>query len=358
MKYGTSMRGRTLVGRLERGEELIDAITRLCHREKVQAGVFSALGSLSEAELKTYDSELREYVSVVKTQQLVEVASLTGNVSTVGPELVVQASALLVAESLGQVQVLGGHIASAKAYALEFSLQVFDDLQLERTFDVATGLPLWNRILPRDPYLARAAAQDEPQVRVHDSDADQASNDIATDASQPQVHVATEPKTAPTIIRRGAPQPPTEPDLDDDPEDDADDDDEGEAETTSKRPRPAPAAAWNDAVRRVSLEEPTPSPPLDIPEGGSRADEDDPFADESLEDYEDYELEAGDVLEHPTLGRCSVIRVEDEEWAFIKSSRKRGKTQKLALRVFDLEHVGPAPDGEHEIYKLVRARRR
>ena len=45
-------------------------------------------------------------------------------------------------------------------------------------------------------------------------------------------------------------------------------------------------------------------------------------------------LEAGDILDHPKLGRCHVMKVEDDKYAHIRLPR--GKIRKLSLSVVDL----------------------
>ena len=54
MKYGTSLRVRHLVGRCEKGEEFIDALGRLCARERVRSGTFQAIGVFSSVELQEF----------------------------------------------------------------------------------------------------------------------------------------------------------------------------------------------------------------------------------------------------------------------------------------------------------------
>ena len=49
-------------------------------------------------------------------------------------------------------------------------------------------------------------------------------------------------------------------------------------------------------------------------------------------------MEPGDYLDHPKLGRCRVIKVEEHEFAHIRL--ERGAIRKLALEVCEIRHVG------------------
>ena len=50
------------------------------------------------------------------------------------------------------------------------------------------------------------------------------------------------------------------------------------------------------------------------------------------------EISPGDHLDHPKLGRCRVMKVEDDEYAHIRLPS--GKISKLALDLFDISHAG------------------
>lgn len=59
---------------------------------------------------------------------------------------------------------------------------------------------------------------------------------------------------------------------------------------------------------------------------------------ESAEDLMDVdELEPGDILEHPIMGQCRVLRVLDDSSAQVKI--RHGATRKLMLKIFDIVRV-------------------
>jgi len=359
VKYGTSVRVRHIVGRLEKGEELVEGIRRLCLREKVRAGSFHGLGFFSSVELQELVPGGQKYASWFCAETPLEVLGLHGNVSTLGGEIIVNASAILGYAGHGQHHTVGGHISAARVHAFEFCFTAYDDLLLERTYDASTGLPLWNRIGASD-----LAAMSTPEAPLQRGQADASSVEPLlavgeTERTPAEGLEALPPKREPTVIRRGRVRRDSE---------------EGHAaERSPTEPLPAlqlaekaavevvevpvaaspavavPAVAassvrskeeWQKAAARAQSVQVTPS---------SRAVLDDD--DEDDEGVAEIPIVAGDILDHPTLGECRVARVEDEDWAYIKVGT--GKIRKLALQLFEI-----IPDGEHDGRKRYKLRKR
>ncbi len=59
-------------------------------------------------------------------------------------------------------------------------------------------------------------------------------------------------------------------------------------------------------------------------------------------------LEPGDIIDHPTLGRCRLMRVEDEDFAHIRLLR--GGVRKLALEVCEITHTGE--EGGRNVFQI------
>ena len=60
-------------------------------------------------------------------------------------------------------------------------------------------------------------------------------------------------------------------------------------------------------------------------------------------------MEPGDILEHPKLGRCRVMKVEDGEYAHVRLPR--GKIRKLSLEIVEVELEGEE-DGRN-VFKAI-----
>jgi predicted DNA-binding protein with PD1-like motif len=128
------------MGRLERGEDLVAQLRALARFEKIDAGFVRAQGAVEAAELARYDAAAGRYVAAQGVPGEAELASLQGNVSLEGGSPDVRLWAVL-APAAGTVAA--GLVVRAQVVYVEFAIDVFDDGDLERRPDPATGLPLW-----------------------------------------------------------------------------------------------------------------------------------------------------------------------------------------------------------------------
>ena len=124
--------------RLDRGEEVISALTELCKNHGIEAGHLSAIGAVRDAELGYYDLASFSY-QTRKLPEIYELVSFLGNVALVDGEPFVHAHATLGSPDLS---LLGGHLMSATvAVTLEVVLTVFDT-RFERALDPEVKLKL------------------------------------------------------------------------------------------------------------------------------------------------------------------------------------------------------------------------
>ncbi len=71
---------RTFAIVLKTGEEVFSSLTEFARRERISAAQLTAIGALSEVELKYFDWDRKEYQKIPVREQ-VEVASLVGDVA-------------------------------------------------------------------------------------------------------------------------------------------------------------------------------------------------------------------------------------------------------------------------------------
>jgi len=136
----TFERGRSILGRLPHGKDLLKTIEEFCVQNSIQTGVFSIIGSVMSATLGSYDQNQQVYVTFKKEEPL-EIVNCTGNVSLKDGKVAVHAHAVL-ADMNGQT--IGGHIFSETiVYAAEIYLRELLGKPLEREYDSITGLSLW-----------------------------------------------------------------------------------------------------------------------------------------------------------------------------------------------------------------------
>src|SRR4030042_2827658 len=131
---------KELMVRLKRDADLIQAITELARSKGIEAGSFTAIGALKRARLGFYDQKNHEYREI-KIDSPHEMASCVGNISLKDGEPFVHAHAVLADETGG---TRGGHLSGGIVFAAEVHLRQLEGPRLEREYDEATGLSLWD----------------------------------------------------------------------------------------------------------------------------------------------------------------------------------------------------------------------
>lgn len=126
------------VARLETGADWRAEIEALADEVGADAGWFTALGAVQDAELMFYDQETLEYHPIELDEPL-EVASCVGNVSLLDGERFAHTHAVL---SRPDGETVAGHLNEATVWAGEVHLRVFEE-PLEREHDETTDLDLW-----------------------------------------------------------------------------------------------------------------------------------------------------------------------------------------------------------------------
>jgi predicted DNA-binding protein with PD1-like motif len=142
---GESRATRCVMGRLERGEEVVAQLRALARFEKIDAGFVRGQGAVEAAELARYDAAARGYVAAPGVPGAAELVALHGNVSLDEgvPELRLWAVLAPAPEPGAPGGVAAGLLVRARAVYVEFAIDVYDDGDLERRPDAATGLALW-----------------------------------------------------------------------------------------------------------------------------------------------------------------------------------------------------------------------
>jgi predicted DNA-binding protein with PD1-like motif len=267
---------RRLVGRLDRGVNLFDAVLEVCREHHVRTAELRALGSLETVEVAEYDQAHKVWKPSRGFVGGMEILHLVGNVSERAGQLALHCHASLMRDRDNGVEVLGGHVVAARVFALEFVLEVFDDLILRRAVDAATGLPLWAEA------IALAAAAGAPAEAAAEAD----------ETPLPSPVAPPTPLPAAASIRSAS-------------------------------------ASWSDVAAASARRSASP-------------------ADEADDAGEESSLEPGDVLIHPTFGRCEVQRIEGS-YEFAHVRLKNGRLVRLSL---DILKVAPAgTEGGHRVFR-------
>lgn len=269
MKFQEATRTRRLVGEVEEDEDVVEAISRLCRDNEVQAGHLRAVGTLSSIELVRFDEESGEYDTVYAGQGAFEVVSLTGNVSRLGEEVALRLEALVSVVGPAGPQFLSGQLRGGRAVSCEFVLEVFEDLAIERRLDADSGR-LSIRAIHRTEDKRAPAATESPA----ESPADEAAEPVA-----------------------------------------------------------GKGMSWEDAAEEAEEAADKAEAPAQR-DGGRQKEQsaEDIYGDL---DFDEPLMESGDILDHPKLGRCRVMKVEEGEFVHVRLPR--GRIRKLSLEIVDVE---------------------
>lgn len=147
MIVGEAKHTRCVMGRLEKGEPVVEGLADVARLERIDAGFVRAQGVVEDAELSLYDPAARSYGPLAPVGGLVhgpaELVSLDGNVSLLQGAPCVRLWAVLAFARAGVPHTVAGLLVSARAVYVEFAFDVYDDGDLERRDDPVTGLPLW-----------------------------------------------------------------------------------------------------------------------------------------------------------------------------------------------------------------------
>ena len=133
---------RHIVGRAIRGSRLQDAFRKLVGEYGLRSAWVSAIGAFEWIELTEYNQADRRYEEAHRFE-CCELLSMQGNLSERDGEPFWHLHATVSLREGGRDVTYGGHVVDGSIFALEFRIDCFDELELRRANDDATGLSLW-----------------------------------------------------------------------------------------------------------------------------------------------------------------------------------------------------------------------
>ncbi len=173
MIVAESHRGRRLVGRLERGADLLPSLVAAGAANGVRAGELRATGLVEEVELRCAPKPPRRLAAQVT------LVSLRGALDELDGRAHAAAYAVVARDGDNGIELVGGELVRARVVAVEFVIEAFDDLLIRRKHDAASGTTIIGEIVAaraetgtgaRTETAARtatetaAAAQSTPEV--------------------------------------------------------------------------------------------------------------------------------------------------------------------------------------------------
>jgi hypothetical protein len=129
---------RTFVMVLDSGQEAMVALTALAREESLSAAQITGIGAFSEATIRYFDWEKKEYQDIPVSEQ-VEVASLIGDISegAGGPVIHVH---LVLGRRNGSA--MAGHLKTGKVRPTLELIVIESPAHLIRRYDPSSGIAL------------------------------------------------------------------------------------------------------------------------------------------------------------------------------------------------------------------------
>ena len=137
---------RVYFGTLTGGESLHEAFTAIVQQHGIKAATIEMLGGLSAVEFTEYDFVAQTRRPALRFERAMEIVNGHATVSFLGGKPHVHMHLALSfrdPDAPHGISVVGGHCASARAFAVEFVLTAYDGAPVSRGLDAATGLQLW-----------------------------------------------------------------------------------------------------------------------------------------------------------------------------------------------------------------------
>jgi len=129
---------RGYVLRLNKGEEIMETLTRFCVDNKIGSGLFSGIGAVLNAQIGFYHLDKKEY-SFKTFEKPLEIISLIGNVSLVDHEPFLHVHVVLSDENY---RAYGGHLKEAQVGATCEVYFFETEININRKLDEDIGLKL------------------------------------------------------------------------------------------------------------------------------------------------------------------------------------------------------------------------
>jgi len=141
-KFNEGHYGRVFIGRLEFGDDLLEKLTELCRSNAIKAGTVSAIGAVQNVKLGYYSQSEKKYTGCVEIDKKLEIASCAGNISLNDKNDIFVHLHIVLADH--NAQTFGGHLMpGTKVFATEYCIEEITNIELKRSKDEVTGLPLW-----------------------------------------------------------------------------------------------------------------------------------------------------------------------------------------------------------------------
>lgn len=134
----------TIYLRIDRGEEVVEMIKKVCDMEHMEAGSFQGIGACDKVVLSTWIQEKEDFINHTITGML-EMVSLLGNVSTDknGGPFIHSHAVFSYLKDNEEIAIVAGHLKEAYvSYTGEIVLTSAEG-KISRMLDSKEGIDVW-----------------------------------------------------------------------------------------------------------------------------------------------------------------------------------------------------------------------
>ena len=137
--------GDTFYIRMDKGDEIIENIIKICEKEEISSATFSGIGGCSKAEIQTFVPNSGTFMTNTVCGML-ELVSLTGNVIKGEDKKIYHHTHAVFSYKDGERHTIAaGHIKSITVlYTAEIELRPVKDGVIGRRFDPVTKTGFWD----------------------------------------------------------------------------------------------------------------------------------------------------------------------------------------------------------------------
>ena len=129
--------------RIDKGEEIISELLRVCCRENIRSAVFTGIGGCSRAELQTFIPDKGEFETETADGML-ELINITGNIVNDNGTLFHHTHAIFSYKDGTEHKNAAGHLKAATVlYTAEIELRPVIGGEIKRKHDPETGTGFW-----------------------------------------------------------------------------------------------------------------------------------------------------------------------------------------------------------------------
>jgi predicted DNA-binding protein with PD1-like motif len=137
---------RVFMGTFTGGVDVHGALAKTAVSHHITTATFTLLGGLHEAAFTAYDFEKQKRLEPIVLKRPLEIVSGHGTISLLdgAPHVHMHLSVSFRDEAYPHgMGLVGGHVAQASAFAVEFTLTAYDGEPMHREIHEGTGLKLW-----------------------------------------------------------------------------------------------------------------------------------------------------------------------------------------------------------------------